>query len=97
MSYQQGKYICDSCGREIDVNIFTSRPIYVLKELGWVYWNEEIIHTEPERMIRSEFTDGRLIKTRKKVENVLRMKCDVCILIGERVEKIQKIKEKLGS
>ena len=91
----EGKYICDICHREIESNLFSSRPLYDLKEIGWEMWSEEILHIEPGRMVRSEYTGGRWIKTKKKVEKVIKLKCDICIITEERAKKIRKINEKL--
>ena len=89
-------YICAICGSKEEVNMLSSAGIMDIIHKGWVYWIEEKVHTTPGKMIRREYTGDRWVKTKSKIEKIIRLKCDACILIGERVDKIKKIKERLN-
>lgn len=92
----QNKCVCDFCDRKIEISMFSSRPLYDIKEQGWDYWVEEIIHNIPEKIVESKYQGRRTIKAYKKTEKIIKVKCDSCIIVGERVKKIKKIKDKLN-
>lgn len=89
-------YYCDTCGRKLEINMFMSVPFYDLKREGWEYYVEQVNNIIPGKMIYSQYTGGRWVKTKTKTRNVIYIKCDTCVLIGERINKIKNIKERLN-
>jgi DNA-directed RNA polymerase subunit RPC12/RpoP len=88
-------YICDTCGRKLDINVFSSAPLSDLKREGWRCDVETITNIVPSKLIYSQYTGGRWIREHKKTRNVMRITCNHCIIIEDRVNKIRKINEKL--
>jgi len=88
-------HYCDICRRKLEINMFSSVPFQDLKREGWEYSFVEVTNIVPSKLIYSQYTGGRWIREHKKTRNVIKIKCDRCIIIGKRVEKIKKIKEKL--
>ena len=88
-------YYCDTCGRKLEISWFSSVPYYDLKKEGWEYSVEEVTNIVPSKLIYSQYTGGRWIREHKKTRTVVKIKCDICILVGERVGKIKRIKQKL--
>ncbi len=99
MAYNHGdpSYKCDTCGREMGINPFSSAGIMDLKRFGWIFYVEEKLHLIEEKIIKSKFTGDRVIKAHKKIEKTIRIRCDQCIRYKERREKLSKIIEKMGS
>ena len=98
MTYIHGDdfYICDFCGRRLEISMFSSAPLSDLKREGWEAIFEEVTNIVPSKLIYSQYTGGRWIREHKKTRTVIKIKCDRCIIIGKRVEKIKKIKSKLN-
>jgi hypothetical protein len=88
-------YYCDTCGRKLKVNPFSSVPMYDIKLNGWEYRVEEVTNVVPSKLIYSQYTGGRWVREHTKTRSVIRIKCDICVLVGERVKKIKQIKEKI--
>ena len=89
-------YYCDTCGRKLEVNHFSSVPLYDIKKEGWEAKFEEVTNIVPSKLIYSQYTGGRWIRAHKKTRSVIKIKCDICILVGERIKKIKIIKEKIN-
>lgn len=89
-------YVCDTCGRKLEINQFSSAPFMDLKREGWEYKVEEVTNIVPSKLIYSQYTSGRWIREHKKTRNVIKIKCDICILVSERISKIKNIKNKLN-
>lgn len=89
-------YYCDTCGRKLEVNKYSSVPMYDIKKNGWEYTVDEVTNIVPSKLIYSQYTGGRWIREHKKTRNVIRIKCDMCILLSDRVGKIKNIKRKLN-
>ena len=89
-------YYCDTCGRKLEISMFSSVPYYDLKREGWEWIVKEVSNIIPSKFIYSQYTGGRWIREHKKTRSVIKIKCDICILVGERIKKIKVIKEKIG-
>jgi hypothetical protein len=93
--YGDKYYCCDSCGRKLKINLFSSVLFSDLKREGWRCDRETISNIIPERLIFSKYTGSRRIRVHKKMRTVMKITCDHCIIIENRVKKIRKINEKL--
>ena len=84
MSYTHGDNIaiCDGCGRTLEISKFSSFPLGEITKSGWKY---DVIESE----INYNFSRNIYHQPYAKVV----VTCDRCIIIQERVKKINKIKK----
>lgn len=85
-------FYCDSCSNKIGISIYSSAGICEILRQGWRYKVIEIPHIIPEQIIKSKYIGNKIIKEHSKVEKKIIIECDLC----QRVNKIKKIKEKMG-